>query len=148
MVLNIPYLFTLSLVRCSLLDQTSPESLYSLWWDAHSWTKHLHPCTLSGWMLLLFLCLVSNWMIWRFGNFLLIILIYKLNIFICYIYWYNYVVMVTSQYACGGQRTTCGGSCSPCAMPSLGIRWLCLLRHPVRASESGGSFDLWKFSVF
>lgn len=68
---SIPCILVLSLEGCSLLDRTS------------------HPCTLSGWMLLLFLCPVSNWMIWRLWNFLLIIFIYKLNIFVIFIYKLN-----------------------------------------------------------
>lgn len=45
-VLNIPCLFTRSLLGWSLLDQTFPESLYSLCRDAYSWTEHpLHPYT-------------------------------------------------------------------------------------------------------
>lgn len=103
--MNIPCLFTLSLVGCSLLDQTFPESLYSLCRDAHSWTEHpLHSCILSDGMLTLetsipcilvlsldgcFFFSFAQFLTGWFGGFwifLLIVFIYKLNIFAIFIY--------------------------------------------------------------
>lgn len=151
--LSILYILVLSLLGCSLLDQASPASLYFLWRDSYTWTEHLqhlelslegcsswtehllHSCTLSGWMLLLFLCQVFGWTIWRLQN----IFVNCIYLLIC-LGGHITVCMWGVR-----EQTTCGSSCSPFTMPSLGTRCLHLLGHPV---SPGGSFDLWRFSIF